>query len=585
MVKLSVVIITFNEEKNIGRCIDSVIPVADEIVVVDSFSTDNTRKICLDKHVRFIEHPFEGHIQQKNFALSQASYDHVLSLDADEYLSEKLRISIQSAKAHWNASAYRMNRLSSYGGVWIKHGSWYPDRKIRLWDRRKGIWGGENPHDKVKLVGGAKVRQLQGDLMHRAYLDSKEALNKVQQYSSIFAHENVSRRSSSIAKILGHSVFAFCKSYLFKRGFVDGFEGLMVAAAEGNHVFYKYAKLFEANRQALIGTRIIICRTDNLGDVILTLPIAGYLKRIIPESTIFFIGKKYTKEVIGNCIHVNEFIDKDDILSGKTSLKKLQADTIFFVYPDLKLSSIAKEAGIKNRVSTSHRWFNWIYCNHLVNFSRLKSELHESQLNFKLFKPFGYDRNFDTTSIAELYGIDAAPAFADLLPSGKHNIVVHPKSKGSAKDWGLVNFAALIEILSKKDCHVFITGLKDEGEQMRKEMPRIFELGGVTDLTGKLSLSQLASFMKNVDALVAGSTGVLHLAAALGVPALGLYSPMRPIHPGRWKPIGKYAEHIVIEKKCSSCRYKPQCECILSLSPVAVANRLEKLMIRSGKNR
>lgn len=580
MIKLSVVIITYNEEKNIGRCLDSVLPIADDIVVVDSFSKDNTKKICLEKGVRFIEHPFEGHIQQKNFALRQSAYDHVLSLDADEYLSERLLKSIHQVKLSWNACAYRMNRLSSYGGKWIKHGSWYPDRKIRLWDKRKGIWGGENPHDKVLLRGNPKVIQLEGDLMHTAYQDSTETLAKIQSYSTIYKNESVGKKQSSVLKILGHSWFAFLKSYLIKRGFLDGFEGLMVAAAEGNHVFYKYAKLYEANQQKLIGKTIIISRTDNLGDVILTLPIAGYLKKLIPDCKIYFVGKRYTKGVIEQSIHVDVFLDHQQILNKSITFESIQADTIIFVYPDYQLSRLAKKARILNRVSTSHRWFNWVYCNHLVNFSRVKSDLHESQLNFKLLRPFRYNTNLDLSEIQQLYGITTEVKLENLLQPNKYNVVVHPKSKGSAKEWGLANYSDLIHQLGLKNYHIFITGLKEEGELMRVEMPSLFSGIHVTDLTGKLSLEELTSLVKITDGLVAGSTGVLHLAASQGSSALGLYSPMRPIHPGRWKPIGENAEYLVLDKFCTSCRYKNECACILSISVQQVIDRIEAMMLK-----
>ena len=160
MVKISVLIITYNEEKNIRKCIDSVLPIADEIVVVDSFSKDRTRSICEDRGVKFLEHPFKSHIDQKNFAIGQASFEHVLSLDADEYLSEELMKSIQRVKETWPCNAYRMNRLSNYGGKWIKHGNWYPDQQIRLWNKRIGLWGGDNPHEKIILKRGTRILHL-----------------------------------------------------------------------------------------------------------------------------------------------------------------------------------------------------------------------------------------------------------------------------------------------------------------------------------------------------------------------------------------------------------------------------------------
>ncbi|MBT8332765.1 MAG: glycosyltransferase family 2 protein, partial [Deltaproteobacteria bacterium] len=139
-VKISAVIITYNEERNIGRCLDSVREVADEIVVVDSYSTDKTKEICHSMNVKFLQHHFEGHIEQKNYAVSCASCGQVLSLDADEVLSEKLQQSILAAKQSWRFDGYSFNRLTNYWGKWNRHSGWYPDTKLRLWDRSKGRW-------------------------------------------------------------------------------------------------------------------------------------------------------------------------------------------------------------------------------------------------------------------------------------------------------------------------------------------------------------------------------------------------------------------------------------------------------------
>ena len=140
MIQLSAVIITFNEERNIGRCIDSLQGIADDIVVVDSFSSDKTKEICLSKNVRFVEHAFDGHIEQKNWAITQAKHPHILSLDADEALDEVLKKSILEVKQNFTQDAYQMNRITNYCGQWIKHCGWYPDTKLRLWDSSKGYW-------------------------------------------------------------------------------------------------------------------------------------------------------------------------------------------------------------------------------------------------------------------------------------------------------------------------------------------------------------------------------------------------------------------------------------------------------------
>ena len=575
MIKLSAVIITFNEERNIARCIDSLAFVADEIIVVDSFSTDQTKRICIERGVRFIEHYFEGHIQQKNFALSQATYNYIISLDADEYLSTTLTKSILETKKNWISSAYRMNRLSSYGDKWIKNGNWYPDQKIRLWDRRIGNWGGDNPHDKVILEKNVTVIHLEGDLMHVAYKDSKEALAKIQQYSSIFASENVGKKKTSTAQILGHSLFSFFKSLIIKRGILDGFEGLMVAAADANHVFYKYSKLYENNQRASIGKKIIISRTDNLGDVILTLPIAGYLKSVYPDSKIYFIGKKYTQSVINHCIHVDQFLDREEVLRDESILSSINADSILFIYPDRKLAKAAKKFNIPKRVATAHRVFNWFYCNQLVDFSRLHSELHESQLNFKLLRPFRLNSNPSLNEIALYYGIKSTPNdFSYLIDKDKFNLIVHPKSKGSAREWGLENFSELIKKLPKEVFTIFITGLKEEESQIKNESPEFLELEGVKNVMGKFSLEEMTAFISQADGIIASSTGVLHLAASLDKFALGLYPPLKPIHPGRWAPVGVNSSFLVLDKECSDCKTSSDCACIKAITVCQVMNRL-----------
>ncbi|NBP68933.1 MAG: glycosyltransferase family 2 protein, partial [Cytophagia bacterium] len=144
MMKLSVVIITLNEEKNIRRCLESVKTVADEIVVVDSLSTDKTEEICGEYNVRFIKEKFRGYVEQVNYAMELATNNFVLAIDADEELSAELIEAVQAVKKNKTADAYEMNRLSSYCGKFIYHGTWHPDIKIRLWDRTKGKWGGEN---------------------------------------------------------------------------------------------------------------------------------------------------------------------------------------------------------------------------------------------------------------------------------------------------------------------------------------------------------------------------------------------------------------------------------------------------------
>ena len=249
-VRLSAVIITFNEENNIGRCLDSISEVADEIVVVDSFSTDTTQKICLGHDVKFLQHPFEGHIEQKNYAVSCASYDHVLSLDADEALSETLKQSILAAKKNWRCDGHDINRLTNYCGRWIRHSGWYPDTKLRLWDRRKGHWGGLNPHDRIIMDDHCRVCHLAGDLYHYSYHTINDHIEQINRFSEIAAQAayGEGRQANLLLDIVLNPLLTFFKKYILKLGILDGYPGFMIAIHTAYGKFLKYIKLRELNK-------------------------------------------------------------------------------------------------------------------------------------------------------------------------------------------------------------------------------------------------------------------------------------------------------------------------------------------------
>jgi len=247
-IKLSAVVITFNEEKNIRRCLSSLIEVADEIIVVDSFSTDRTEEICAEFKCDFRKNTFEGHIQQKNFALQQASNDFILSLDADEELSEKLIKSILEVKKAWKYDAYYFNRLSSYCGKFFPHGSWYPDQKIRLFDRRIAKWGGTNPHDKIVLESNSKIF-LNGDLFHYTYHTIDEHIKQVNYFSEIAAKAAYDKgKRFNVFKLIFKPFWRFFRDYFLKHGFLGGYRGLTICLLTAVETYLKIIKLWELER-------------------------------------------------------------------------------------------------------------------------------------------------------------------------------------------------------------------------------------------------------------------------------------------------------------------------------------------------
>ncbi len=247
-VKISGLIIAYNEEKSIERCINSLLGICDEILVIDSFSTDNTKALSEACGARVIENPFGGHIEQKNYAISQAQYDVVLSLDADEALSDELKKSIAHIKNNWQADGYKFNRFTNYCGQWIKHSGWYPDTKIRLLNKNKGSWGGINPHDCIMMEPTATVKKLQGDLLHYSYSSMEEHILRSAKYAKISALAmKKQNKNSSILKMLSSSSFRFIQDYVFKLGFLDGFYGLVICLTNAHTAFLKYAYLRNLN--------------------------------------------------------------------------------------------------------------------------------------------------------------------------------------------------------------------------------------------------------------------------------------------------------------------------------------------------
>jgi glycosyltransferase involved in cell wall biosynthesis len=257
MANISLVIIAYNEQDNILRCIRSAREVVDEVVVVDSFSTDKTKERCLAEGVRFIEHPFEGYTAQKNVATSLATHNLILSLDADEALSDTLRQEIAHIKANLQAPAYEMNRLTNYCGHWIRHTDWYPDRKIRLFDRTQACWTGQNLHETVALNSPGQVVWLKGDILHYSYHSIGQHIAQFNRFTDIGAQEAFEKgKKASLLKILLNPVWKFFQSYMLRLGFLDGYYGLLVCAISAFATFAKYIKLRELHQHQKVRQKL-----------------------------------------------------------------------------------------------------------------------------------------------------------------------------------------------------------------------------------------------------------------------------------------------------------------------------------------
>jgi glycosyltransferase involved in cell wall biosynthesis len=240
-VKISATIITSNEERNLPRALES-LRCCEEILVVDCGSTDRTVPLARQLGARVIEAEWRGYAAQKNFAAEQACHDWILSLDADEALSEALEAEIwQLKKTGPECDAYTVPRLAQYLGRWILHSGWYPDRKIRLYDRRKGRWVGEYVHERVQTQG--RVGHLRSNLLHFTCSSLSEHLKTLDRYTTLAAQELVARRQKvGWRHLILSPAWTFLRTYLLQLGFLDGFEGLTIAHMAAAYTYLKFAK-------------------------------------------------------------------------------------------------------------------------------------------------------------------------------------------------------------------------------------------------------------------------------------------------------------------------------------------------------
>ena len=300
-----------------------------------------------------------------------------------------------------------------------------------------------------------------------------------------------------------------------------------------------------------IPTHILVNRVDAMGDVILALPVCGLIKKHFPECKVSFLGRTYTKSVALSSIHVDAFINADDWAHMthdqiRILLRENKVDTVIHLLPDKPTIIACKKAGIRIRVGAINRIIYWLNCNRLVFVSRKKSRLSEAQLNIKLLGALNIKERPDRNELYKYYGFTRLPKLEEsnkkLLDPHKINLIIHPLSNKNAKEWGLHNFSALVNLIDKERFKIFITGSGKEKKALTSWL--VQHKNEATDLTGTLDLDQLIAFIAAADGLIASSTGPVHVAAAAGINTLGLYENRWAKRAERWGPIGKKADFL-----------------------------------------
>lgn len=242
--KLSATIITLNEEKNIERCITALLPIADEIIVLDSFSTDNTSTICRSLNVRFEQRKWQGYAQTKNYLNSLAKYDYIFSVDADEVPDQLLQEAILKEKKKGFQGVYQVNRKTNYCGNWVLHSGWYPDIKTRIFPKDDVKWEGEFVHETLSIVGNLPSKLLGGHLLHYSYYTAEEHKQRADHYSELTAQKLFNQgKKARFLKPLLSGIGRFFSMYILKLGFLDGKAGWNIAWISAKSNIFKYNTL------------------------------------------------------------------------------------------------------------------------------------------------------------------------------------------------------------------------------------------------------------------------------------------------------------------------------------------------------
>ncbi|MBP6217338.1 MAG: glycosyltransferase family 9 protein [Oligoflexales bacterium] len=323
--------------------------------------------------------------------------------------------------------------------------------------------------------------------------------------------------------------------------------------------------------------KILISRTDSIGDVVLTLPLVKALKDLEPQAEITFLCRSYTKSIL-EAAGISSLICLEELESlSFAEQKKVIADFHFdiaiHVFPRRSLAKLLATAKIPVRIGTSHRWYHWLHCNQLVAMRRRQSPHHEGRLNLELLR--GLDKKIDASQLDQIWTRLKQETF--LLRktrfreknSSKYKVILHPYSLGSAREWPEAHFLQLIELLPAQSFEIFISGTKEDKKRAGNFDAKL--PSHVHNVMGTMTLTEFINFIQHSDALVACSTGPLHIAAASGICAVGLYPPLKPIDPDRWAPIGDNAHFIVKKSTCSECSFPPRCLCMEGISPEQVA--------------
>ena len=324
-------------------------------------------------------------------------------------------------------------------------------------------------------------------------------------------------------------------------------------------------------------TKILISRTDAIGDVCLTLPVCQALAAAYPKAELTYLCRNYTRAVVACFEPIDQVLVLDELQQMEQPKRNellSQFDVVLHLFPNKEVAQWCKQANIPMRIGTSHRFFHLFTCNFRPSFTRKRSDLHESQLNFKLLAPLGITKVPTLLELSEKLKF-TVPDSSNLLvdQDWSNTVLLHPKSNGSGLEYPLAKYMALALALVDKGYQVYFTGTEKEGLQFRQHIPKH---PAITDATGQWDLPTFIQLISKAKALVACSTGPYHIAGLCGIQAIGLFAQRKPIHPGRWAALGQNSKALTAAGTCVLCSAGKSCTCIETIDFQNIIDVIEK---------
>ena len=559
---ITAVVLSRNSEKKIKECFSSLKNWADEIVVVDGQSTDDTVKIAESFGARVYSHPFLGSFaEERNFGTNKASSEWILQLDSDEVVSEIFKKRCSEILADTPCSAFKFRRKNVFLGHTFTYGGWYH------WSQHLFKKGSARYEGRVheKMIVDGEIGYIDADILHIPFDNISEFIERQNRYTDLQARDIIdAEKNLSVKKIRFNlkikPVNLFRKIYFNKKGYKEGIYGLIFAMLSAWVHFLKWAKVWELIKDK---KNILVIRNDRFGEFLLNIPAIRALKEKFPDSKIILAVNPYIKELAMKVSYVDEVIEwrngkhtPIDVLKFALFLKKREIDIAFVMNPSKDSNIAIKIAGIPERIGYAHKW-DFLLTKKIKDLKDL-GQKHEVEYNLDLIKLAGVEnrhceeaRSADEAIFKNISEIASLPSVArnDGIEFSGNTIAIHPWTSDTVKQWPEERFRELaLKIVKKMDTDVLIVGGRDE---ISKNLQYNYLDRRIKNMTGKTTLVELAALLKECKILISGDSGPVHLACAVGTPVIALFRNDIPGKgPQRWGPVGE--GNIVIAKKSLS---------------------------------